>query len=269
MLHFPDIKPYIIKIGPIQIRWYGLMYLFGFLSSYLLIKYQIKKKSLYFKKKDIDDLFLYVILGLILGARIGYVIFYNISFYLKSPLEIIAIWHGGMSFHGGLIGVLIAGILFCIKRNIDFWLLSDLVIVTAPIGLGLGRLGNFFNGELYGRTTTLQWGMIFPDAGSSPRHPSQLYEMFLEGVVLFVILWLIKDRVKISGALLCIFLILYGAFRFIAEFFREPDIQIGFIMGVFTMGQVLSIIMIIAGITVYAIRKRTEERRQTTEDGRY
>jgi len=250
MISYPDIEPYIIKIGPLQVRWYAFMYIMGFFSSYLLVKYQIKKKKLPIEKPIIGDIYFYLILGLILGARLGYVIFYNFFEYVVKPLEIIAVWHGGMSFHGGLIGALIAGRYIAKKRNIDFWLLGDLIVATVPIGLGLVRIGNFINGELYGRVTNVPWAMVFPDGGGLPRHPSQLYESFFEGVALFIILWLLKDRIKIKGKLTALFLILYGVARFMIEFFREPDPQLGFIAAFFTLGQILSLLMIIAGLFI-------------------
>jgi phosphatidylglycerol:prolipoprotein diacylglycerol transferase len=177
--------------------------------------------------------------------------------YLSAPLEIFAVWHGGMSFHGGLIGVLIATILFCWKHKKSFWKLADLFVVTAPIGLALGRIGNFINGELYGRVTQAPWGMIFPKGGTLPRHPSQLYESALEGGVLFLILWMLKDKKHPDGYLLAIFIFLYGVFRFFIEFFREPDVQLGFVLGPFSMGQVLCIFMIAGGIflMIYLRRK--------------
>lgn len=248
MISFPNIDSVILKIGPVSVRWYGMMYIIGFASSYLLIRYQMKKKGFNPGKAFVDALYSYLILGLLIGARLGYVIFYNISYYIQHPLEIFAIWYGGMSFHGGLIGSIIAGILLCKKFRLDFRQIADLVIVTAPIGLGLGRLGNFINGELYGRVTDVQWGMVFPTGGQLPRHPSQVYEFLLEGVALFVILWFLKDRKLKPGFLSSFFLILYGSFRFFAEFFREPDSQLGFILGPFTMGQMLSVVMITLGV---------------------
>jgi phosphatidylglycerol:prolipoprotein diacylglycerol transferase len=253
MIPYPKIDPVIIRIGPLAIRWYGLMYLLGFASSYLLVRYQVKKKELDISLKDIESLYSWLVIGLIVGARLGYVIFYDLKEYIRSPLEIFAVWHGGMSFHGGLIGTLLAGLLFCRKYRKSFWQLSDLIIVTAPIGLGLGRLGNFINGELYGRVTGLPWGMVFPSGGPLPRHPSQLYEFLLEGVLLFIILWRLKDKGLRRGSLTALFLILYGSFRFFVEFFREPDVQLGYIAGVFTMGQALSAAMILsgAGLLIY------------------
>lgn len=250
MIPFPNIDPIIIKIGPLSVRWYGVMYLIGFAASYLLVKYQIKKKKIAVGMKDIDSLYSFLIFGLIIGARLGYVIFYNLSDYLRNPLEIFAVWHGGMSFHGGLIGAVAAGVIFSVKKRLDFWVLSDIVIVTAPIGLGLGRLGNFINGELYGRVTDIPWGMVFPDRGHLPRHPSQLYEFLLEGVTLFAVLWFLKDRDLKTGIITSLFLILYGLFRFVVELFREPDPQLGLILSSFTMGQMLSAVMILFGVGI-------------------
>jgi phosphatidylglycerol:prolipoprotein diacylglycerol transferase len=246
-----NINPVLIKLGPFQVGWYGLMYVFGFIASYLLVRYQMKKKAFGISKEVVDNLFVYLMLGLIIGGRLGYVLFYDLPIYLADPLEIFAVWHGGMSFHGGLLGVLIVGIVFCWRHKRSFWKIADLFIVTAPIGLGLGRIGNFINGELYGRLANIPWGMIFPKGGPLPRHPSQLYESALEGGCLFVILWFLKDKKLPSGGLLAVFLFVYGIFRFFVEFFREPDQQLGFILGPFTMGQLLSSLMIISGIALF------------------
>src|SRR5512136_2977732 len=246
-----NIDPILIDLGPFRLSWYGLMYVFGFVASYLLVRYQMKQKDFGISKLEVENLYFYLILGLVIGARLGYVLFYDLKMYLENPFEIVAIWHGGMSFHGGLMGVLIVGVVFCWKNKKSFWNVSDLIIVTVPIGLGLGRIGNFINGELYGRVTQVPWGMIFPKGGDLPRHPSQLYESALEGGVLFLILWFLKDRKRPTGGLLAIFLSLYGVFRFFLEFFREPDPQLGFVLGPFTMGQVLCSFMILGGIVLF------------------
>ena len=252
-----NIDPILIELGPIRVSWYGLMYVFGFLASYLLVRYQMRRRDFGLTKIEVENLYFYLILGLIIGARLGYVLFYDLKMYLSEPLEIFAIWHGGMSFHGGLMGVLIVGILFSWRNKKSFWKIADLFIVTAPIGLGLGRIGNFINGELYGRATQVSWGMVFPKGGPLPRHPSQLYESALEGGILFLILWFVKDRKLPTGSLLALFLSLYGAFRFSVEFFREPDLQLGFIIGHFTMGQVLSSFMIVVGFILFlSLRSR-------------
>lgn len=246
-----DFNPIMIHLGPIRVSWYGMMYVLGFVASYLLVRYQMKKKDFGISRVEIENLYFYLIIGLMVGARLGYVFFYDLKMYLQDPLEIVAIWKGGMSFHGGLIGVLIVGLLFSWKNKKPFWKITDLIIVTAPVGLGLGRIGNFINGELYGRVTDVPWGMVFPRGGPHPRHPSQLYESVLEGGVLFLILWFLKDRKLPTGGLLAIFLFLYGCFRFFVEFFREPDAHIGFILGPFTLGQLLCSFMIVGGILLY------------------
>lgn len=250
-----------MRIGPFAVRWYGMMYLLGFASSYLLVKLQIKKKGLPVPHDFVDSLYYWLMFGLLIGARLGYIIFYDLATYLREPLEVFRIWHGGMSFHGGLIGSVIAGIFFSGKTRVDFWQTADLVIVTAPIGLGLGRIGNFINGELYGRVTDVPWAMVFPAGGSLPRHPSQIYEFLLEGILLFIILWTVKDRGLRAGVLTSFFLILYGLFRFSIEFFREPDAQVGFILGVITMGQILSAGMILTGVAIYYQRRKIGDSR--------
>lgn len=247
MLRFPNIDPVIFQIGPLALRWYGLMYIIGFVSSYALTLYQLKKKKPMINKDHIDDLFFYLIIGLILGARLGYVIFYNPGFYLKNPLEIFMVWHGGMSFHGGLIGVFIAGVIVIRQKKLPFLATADLIVPTAPIGIGLGRIGNFINGELFGKPTDIPWAMVFPHGGSVLRHPSQLYEAFFEGIILFVALWFYKDRKKRDGDVVAVFLMLYGAFRIFCEIFREPDVQLGFFFGLLTMGQLLSAAMVALG----------------------
>jgi len=255
-----NIDPILIQLGPIRLSWYGMMYVLSFVISYLLVRYQTRKKDFGVSKQEVEDLYFYLILGLVIGARLGYVLFYDLKTYLADPFEIIAIWHGGMSFHGGLIGVLLVGILFSWKNKKSFWKIADRVIVTAPIGLGLGRIGNFINGELYGRVTQAPLGMIFPKGGTLPRHPSQLYESALEGGVLFLILWLIKDKKLPTGGLLAIFLFLYGVFRFLVEFLREPDAHLGFVLGPFSMGQVLTSFMIVGGIILFVYLGRKEKR---------
>lgn len=251
-----NIDPILVQLGPVRLSWYGLMYVLGFLASYLLVRYQMKKKDFGLTPQEVGDLYFYLALGLVIGARLGYVLFYDFKAYLGDPIAILAIWRGGMSFHGGLIGVVIASILFCRSNKKSFWKTADLFVVTAPIGLGLGRIGNFINGELYGRVTQVPWAMIFPKGGPLPRHPSQLYESALEGGLLFFILWFIKDKKLPPGGLLAIFLSSYGGFRFFLEFFREPDVQLGFVLRPFTMGQVLSSLMIVGGIFLFLYLKK-------------
>jgi phosphatidylglycerol:prolipoprotein diacylglycerol transferase len=248
MIPYPNIDPIILKIGPLALRWYGLMYVLGFAASYLLTVYQVARKKLRIDRAQIDDLYFWLIIGLMAGARLGYVVFYNLPFYFENPLEIFVLWHGGMSFHGGLIGCVTAAYVVMKKRRMPFLAVTDVVLPSCPIGLGLGRMGNFINGELFGKPSDLPWAMVFPQGGTVPRHPSQLYEALLEGPVLFLVLWIYKDRKRRDGDVLALFLVLYGVFRGFCEFFREPDVQVGYILGTFTMGQVLSGMMVLAGL---------------------
>lgn len=263
MIPYPNIDPALFRFGPFEIRWYGLMYVVGFLAAYLLIPRQKRAQVLGLDGRGLQDLLFYLAVGLVVGGRFGYVLFYqasNLGEYLRHPLEIIAVWHGGMSFHGGLIGAMLAGVLFSQRRKLPFWDLADLTITVVPIGLGLGRLGNFINGELFGRPTDLPWGMVFPGGGPLPRHPSQLYEAFLEGACLFLFLWGMRDRPFRPGAMVCLFLGGYGVARFAVEFFREPDPQIGLLWGFLSMGQVLSIAMMLVSSILWAmiLRKRVQ-----------
>ncbi len=258
MIPYPHINPEIVRIGRLAVRWYGVMYLAGFASSYALVRHQIRKKELDFTGDFLDSLYTFIILGLIIGARLGYVIFYNPVLYIRHPLEIVALWEGGMSFHGGLIGSVLAGIWCCRRNGKDPWQVADLVVATAPIGLGFGRLGNFINGELFGRVTDVPWAMQFPGGGQLSRHPSQLYEFLLEGIALFIVLWISKDRIRTTGVLTALFIVLYGAVRFFVEFFREPDPQLGFILGPFTMGQLLSTVMMLIGVALLIVRIRKQ-----------
>ncbi len=253
MIAYPTISPVIFHIGPLQVRWYGLMYVLGFTATYLLVKKQVANFGFKRLEEHFENLNLVLILCVVLGGRLGYVLFYNLPYYLAHPLEIPATWNGGMSFHGACIALIAGGLLFCRLKKIDFWKTADIYVVTVPIGLGLGRLGNFINGELYGRVTTVPWGMVFPGGGPNPRHPSQLYEAFLEGIVLFIILWSQKRRpwsknsLWPHGSLLALFLLCYGIFRILVEFVRQPDPQVGFLIGSLTMGQLLSSLMVVGG----------------------
>ena len=267
MLNYPNIDPVIFSIGFLKVRWYGLMYVLGFASAYLLVLRQLKQLAWQEMADQFDNLNLYLILGVILGGRLGYVFFYQPIYYLKHPLEILATWQGGMSFHGGCIGVIVAGLLFCRIHKLDFWKGADLYVVTIPIGLGLGRIGNFINAELFGRVTEVPWGMIFPGGGPLPRHPSQLYEALLEGLLLFVLLWSLKKKAWSTppsrfwphGSMMALFLIGYGIVRIFVEFFREPDPYLGSVLFQFTMGQVLSFTMILLGMTIWAWRARSQQ----------
>lgn len=260
MINYPQIDPVIFGLGPLKIRWYGMMYVLGFAAVYVLVAHQIKKYRLNFIKNHFEDLNFTLVIGLILGARFGYVAFYNTGYYLQHPGEILAIWQGGMSFHGSLLGLVVAAWWFCRKHSMPFLRTADLYVVAIPIGLGLGRVGNFINGELFGRVSDVPWSMVFPTGGPLPRHPSQLYEFLLEGVVLFIFLWLLKTvhyrRQWPGGTLFAAFLISYGVMRSFVELFREPDAQLGFLLGQLTMGQILSGLMIIAGTAILFLNSR-------------
>jgi phosphatidylglycerol:prolipoprotein diacylglycerol transferase len=248
MLIYPQIDPVIFHIGPLAVRWYGLMYLLGFGAAYLLICHLARLRELPLSREGVSDLLFYLVLGVILGGRLGYVLFYNLSEYLANPLAIFAVWKGGMSFHGGLLGVIAATVFFCRRRQLPILLTGDILVTASTIGLGLGRIGNFINGELWGRVTDLPWGMVFPGAGPRPRHPSQLYEALLEGLLLFLVLYLLNRRRVPAGVTFFVFFIGYGLFRFLVEFVREPDVQLGFLWMGATMGQLLSLPMILFGI---------------------
>nr|WP_281719332.1 prolipoprotein diacylglyceryl transferase [Nitrosomonas nitrosa] len=250
MLIHPQFDPVALAIGPLSIHWYGLMYLLGFMLFILLGRYRIKQNpQAAFTNTMLDDALFYGVLGVILGGRLGHVLFYQFGYYLQHPLEIFAVWQGGMSFHGGFIGVIIAMILLAHKHKLQWLTVTDFIAPLVPLGLGAGRIGNFINGELWGRPTDVAWGMIFPHVDNVPRHPSQLYEFALEGIALFILIWIYSSKPRPLGAVSGMFMIGYGTFRSFAEFFREPDD--GF-MGVLTlgisMGQWLSLPMIIAGV---------------------
>jgi phosphatidylglycerol:prolipoprotein diacylglycerol transferase len=253
-LAFPQFNPIAVSIGPIAIRWYALAYIVGILLGWLYARLLVKSNSLWggtpaMTVLDIDDYILWVTFGIILGGRTGYVLFYNLSFFIENPAEIFTLWKGGMSFHGGFIGCVLAVILFARRRNISILSLGDVTCAVAPIGLLLGRIANFINSELWGRVTDVPWGMVFPNGGPLPRHPSQLYEAGLEGAVLLAILALMirAGALRKPGLILGSFIFFYGCARIAGEFFREPDIQLGFLWGGLTMGMLLSIPMLIAG----------------------
>ncbi len=248
MIPYPNIDPVFFRIGPLSFRWYGMMYALSFISAIFIIRYIALKKAIKISQEQISDLMLYGAIGVILGGRLGYVLFYNPGYYFSNPSKIIAVWEGGMSFHGGLIGAILGGIYFCRRFNFPIYQIADVAIVPAPLGLGLGRIGNFMNGELFGRETDVSWCMIFPGGGDVCRHPSQLYEAGLEGGALFVILWFLSKRNLAPGVVFWSMILGYGVFRFIVEFAREPDAHIGFLMGIFSMGQLLSTPMILLGL---------------------
>ena len=261
MLEFPNINPVAIDLGIIQIRWYAISYIAGILFSWSLILNIIKFKNLKIDNKVISELISNSMIGIIIGGRLGYVIFYNPDYYLNNLLEIFKLWNGGMSFHGGFIGVIFAVIYSSKISKTPILILADLIAIVAPIGIFFGRLANFINGELYGRITNHSFGMIFPNAGSSPRHPSQLYEAFFEGFLLFIIMLLFIKFTNIlnkKGLITALFLSCYGSFRFMIEFFREPDANIGLLYFNFSMGQLLSLPMIIVGLyfIIFIARKK-------------
>jgi phosphatidylglycerol:prolipoprotein diacylglycerol transferase len=242
------INPVIADLGLLQIRWYGFLYLLSFLIAFFLLRRNFHYRGIKLKKDDYENFIFNLCLGVIIGGRLGYAVFYNLPFYLEHPLKLLAVWEGGMSFHGGAIAVIYIGWRFCRKHKYNFFQLADVTAPVACIGLGLGRLGNFINGELFGKVTTLPWGIIFPDGGKLPRHPSQLYEMFLEGIVLFLITQTVLRKSRREGIVLWVWLLGYGLFRGLVEFVRIPDEQIGYIWNTITMGQILSIFMIISGL---------------------
>ena len=251
MIIYPGFDPIAFRVGPIKVHWYGIMYLLGFASAWFLARRRAAKPESTWTPNEVDDLIFYCMLGVILGGRIGYVLFYQFDLYRTDPLEIIRLWHGGMSFHGGCAGVTIAMILFCRSRKIPLFAFSDIVASAVPLGLFFGRLANFVNGELWGRPTDVPWAMVFPTGGPEPRHPSQLYEAGLEGLGLFAIA-LVLDRLFKArtrpGIITGAFLIGYAVARSVSELFREPDKQLGFLIFGTTMGQLLSIPLLIGGI---------------------
>ncbi len=264
-MNYPAIDPIIFCIGPLCIRWYGLMYVLGFIASFYLVKQQIREFGYTALEKHFDNLNMVLILGVVIGGRLGYVFFYNWGYYKHHLLEIPATWNGGMSFHGACLALIIGGWLFCRITRLNFWQTADIYIVTIPIGLGLGRIGNFVNGELFGRVTTSPLGMVFPMGGSLPRHPSQLYEAVLEGLLLFILLWSVHKKPWKNqqrwphGSMLCLFLSGYGICRIIVENFRQPDAQLGFLIAHLTMGQLLSSVMVAGSIFLWGwLRKKAQ-----------
>jgi phosphatidylglycerol:prolipoprotein diacylglycerol transferase len=257
MIPFPNIDPVALEIGPLVIRWYALAYVAGIVLGYYYVgwidRLQAKRlgQPIYFTEKARDDLIMYAVLGIILGGRIGYILFYNLPYYLGHPADILKVWHGGMSFHGGLLGIFAAYYVFARKYGLKWLRIMDFLAVATPIGLLLGRLANFINGELYGRVTDAPLGMVFPKSDGLPRHPSQLYEAGLEGLVLLLVLFFVATRTRAYarvGVVGGLFLAGYGISRFIVEFFRQPDAQLGLVLGPLSMGQLLCLPMILVGL---------------------
>ncbi|KXS38640.1 prolipoprotein diacylglyceryl transferase [Modicisalibacter tunisiensis] len=254
MLEYPQIDPIAVALGPLKVHWYGLMYVVGFVGAWWLGRRRAARVGL--TADDIGDLLFYGALGVVLGGRLGYVLFYGFERLASDPLWIFQVWDGGMSFHGGLLGVLIAAALFARKHRLAFFQLTDFIAPLVPIGLGAGRIGNFINAELPGRVSDVPWAMVFP-GGTQPRHPSSLYEFALEGVVLFTVLWLVSHQPRRRGMISGLFLLLYALFRFGVEFVRQPDPQLGFIaFGWLTMGQLLTVPMALAGIALMLWSRR-------------
>ncbi len=255
-----NLDPVLFDLGFISIRWYSLAYIFGILIGWWYGKKIIIKRfnaiGEKFKIKKFDDLITYLIIGLIIGGRAGYVVFYNLEYYIENPSSIIKIWEGGMSFHGGLIGIVVATYFFSQKENIKTLFLLDIIACVAPIGIFLGRIANFINGELVGKVSEVPWGIVFPNIDNMNRHPSQLYEALLEGAVLFIIMnKLINTKNYVSGTCSYYFLIFYGSLRIFSEIFREPDVQIGYILNFFSIGTLLSLIMVLTGILLMFSKK--------------
>ena len=259
-LTFPDINPVAIALGPVKIHWYAIMYLLAFAMAYGLMRLRLRHqpfasitKPSKWVPSDIEDLLLYGIAGVLLGGRLGYVLFYQPGYYWTHPVDIIRVWDGGMSFHGGAVGVILAMVIFGLRRSRPFLQVADFLVPAVPIGLAAGRIGNFINGELWGREAPadLPWAMRFPTGGNVLRHPSQLYQALLEGVLLFVLLWLYARKPRLRGQVAAAFLFGYGLLRFVAEYWREPDAQLGFLSLGLSMGQWLSVPMIIAGVALW------------------
>ncbi len=257
MLTYPKIDPVLFQIGPLQLRWYGLMYVISFFCVLFLCRYQLKERGKRELYPFLENLLFYSFLGLIVGARLGFCFFYYPDYFLTHPWEIPALWKGGMSFHGGAIGALLVGFFYIKKKRESFLYWADLIVVPAPLGLFFGRIGNFINGEIFGKPTNLPWGMIFPEGGPIPRHPVQLYESLGTGLFLFLLLWSLRNKPWKEGTKFALFLILYGILRFLFEFIREPAQSFTLLLGWMTMGQILCIAMILGGVSllVFLYRK--------------
>jgi phosphatidylglycerol---prolipoprotein diacylglyceryl transferase len=265
VIPFPAFDPVLVRFGPVAIRWYALAYIVGILAGWLYARRLIRTEKYWggaapMTVVDFDDFVLWVTLGIILGGRLGYVLFYNASYFVAYPAEIAQLWKGGMSFHGGFLGCVLAVVLFARHRGLSFLSIGDVTGAAAPIGLLLGRIANFINGELWGRPSDLPWAMVFPNGGPLPRHPSQLYEAGLEGLVLFVVLLVLirAGALKRPGTIIGAFALCYGMFRMFCELFREPDAQLGFLWQGLTMGMLLSLPLMLAGIAFIVVAQRRE-----------
>lgn len=262
VLSFPNLRPDIVSFSllglQMQVRWYGFFYVLSFVLGYFLYKYNLGKRNIKLSREQYESALFTIMLGVIIGGRLGYVLFYNLIYYIQNPLYIFAVWEGGMSFHGGALGVIIGGLIYCKRQKLSFYSMADPAVPLVAVGLGLGRLGNFINGELYGKITSLPWGMIFPGSDGKPRHPSQIYELLLEGVVLALITQYLLGKVKREGIVFWTFIGGYGFFRFLIEFVREPDSlefynKFGMIFGFMSIGQFLSLLMVL--VSAYGIWK--------------
>ncbi|QSX38029.1 prolipoprotein diacylglyceryl transferase [Shewanella sedimentimangrovi] len=266
-LNFPQIDPIIVSFGPFEIfgtslepalRWYGFMYLVGFVAALWLLNRQADRSNGLWSREQVSDLLFYGFLGVVLGGRVGYVLFYHLDLFLANPMYLFKITEGGMSFHGGLIGVISAMAYIAWKQKRHFFAVADMVAPVVPIGLGAGRIGNFINGELWGRVSDVPWAMVFPTGGPDPRHPSQLYQFALEGVALYLLLFWFSRKPRQQGAISGMFLLGYGSFRILVETVRQPDAHLGYYLGIITMGQILSVPMLALGL--YLILRKQEPR---------
>tara|TARA_Y100001960_G_scaffold133229_1_gene141423 strand:+ start:5900 stop:6700 length:801 start_codon:yes stop_codon:yes gene_type:complete len=262
-MYIHNLNPVLVNIGFVEIRWYSLAYIFGILIGWWfgkkILDFRIKAKNSSLGLESFDNLISYIIISMIIGGRLGYIIFYNFGYYLNNPIDIFKIWEGGMSFHGALVGVVIGTHLFAKSIETETLLFLDIIACVAPIGIFFGRIANFINGELFGKPTNLSWSVVFPEVDNVPRHPSQIYEAFLEGILLFLILipFIYNKKIR-TGYCSSLFLIFYGLFRILAEQFREPDLQIGYFFNFFSLGSILSFFMVIAGILILLKIKKNE-----------
>lgn len=263
MLQHPQFDPIAIQLGPLAVHWYGLMYLLGFAAVWLLGRHRIRQGRSDLTTRDLEDIIFYSVLGVVIGGRLGYALIYKPAYYLSHPLETLYLWEGGMSFHGGLLGVIVVLLWYAHSRKRHLMDVADFIVPMIPLGLAAGRWGNFVNGELWGRPTDLPWGMVFPQAGPLARHPSQLYEMVFEGLLLFALLWWYSSKPRRRGQVSGLFLLGYGLARFFVEFTREPDEFLGLLTGGLSMGQLLSIPMVLAGALILWVSARRSSPERT------